>query len=142
MLNFSLGGVCRLKSIINKLSFATKISFVQICFRLGPFSGFVYWTINNVCTYTFKAGVVYHFVFCFFHFLRKPIPVCCCCPLHGCTCLTQVVHVWILDVLMSPDIGRNNLFLLIIDVVHTVGFKQRLNWTSFLKVMSVLLCVL
>ena len=37
----------------------------------------------------------------------------------GCPCLGT------LDVLMSPDIGRNNLFLLITDRVHTVGFKQR-----------------
>ena len=52
MLNFSLGGVFRLKIIINKLSFATKISFVQICFRLGPFSGFVYWTIKGKTPWT------------------------------------------------------------------------------------------
>ena len=39
----------------------------------------------------------------------------------GCPCL----GISTLDVLMSPDIGRNNLFLLFTDRVHTVGFNQR-----------------
>ena len=41
----------------------------------------------------------------------------------GCPCLGSST----LDVLMSPDIGRNNLFLLITDCVHTVSFKAKVN---------------
>ena len=60
--------------------------------------------------------LVFLFVFCFFPCLRKPIPV-----------LTFTsLDITTLDVMMSPDIGRNNIFLLIADRVHTVGFKQSL----------------
>ena len=56
----------------------------------------------------------------------------------GCPCM----GISTLDVLMSPDIGRNKLCLVITDRVHTVGFKQRLNRTTSLKVISTLLRVL
>ena len=66
---------------------------------------------------------LYIYIYNFFY-VNMPVP-CTFAWLYlfnpGCPCLGSST----LDVLMSPDIGRNNLFLLITDRVHTVGFNQR-----------------